>query len=64
LAGLMNGVGLLNGHQDNLGYTDLASPVYLGGTLDDIDQTQWKDLLIKAAMRKAARSLLDKLLGK
>ena len=63
LAELMNDVGLLNGRQDDLGYTGLTSPVHLGGTLTDLDETQWKDLLIKAAMRKAAGNLLDKLLG-
>jgi len=64
LAELMNEVGLLNGREDDLGYTGLTSAVVLGGSLDDIDETQWKELLIKAAMRKAAGSLLDKLLGK
>jgi hypothetical protein len=58
---LMNQVGLLGSRKDGLGYTEFSDPVHLGGTLADVDDSQWKALLVKAAVRKAAGSLLDKL---
>jgi hypothetical protein len=64
IATLLGSLGLLSGKQDDLGYTRMAQPLHLGGTLDAIDDSQWQDTLVKAALHKAAGGLLDKLLGK
>lgn len=64
VADLLGSVGLLRNEQDDLGYTPMAQPIHLGGTLGNIDQSQWRDLLVQAALRKATSGLLDKLLGK
>ncbi len=61
---LLKSAGLLGESTDDLGYAALASPVHLGGSLREPDPGQWRDLLVKAALRKAAGNLLDKLLGK
>ena len=44
--------GLLNAEKDAKGYTRFAEPIHLGGTLDRIDDTQWREVLVKAALRK------------
>ena len=36
----------------------------LAGTLNDLDEHQWEDTLIKSALHKATGGLFDKLLGK
>jgi hypothetical protein len=64
MAELLGPVGLLKDERDDLGYTRMVQPIHLGGTLGQIDESQWKDLLVQAALRKAAGGLLDKLLGK
>ena len=56
-------VGLLAEGQDELGYTPLNQPIHLGGTLRAIDQSQWKDMLVQASLRKGG-GLFDKLLGR
>jgi hypothetical protein len=57
-------VGMLKeGGQDELGYTQLYQPVHLGGTLQSIDQSQWREMLLQAPLRKGSR-LFDKLLGR
>jgi hypothetical protein len=59
----MDVVGLLGDSQDDLGYTGLYQPIHLGGTLRNIDQSQWKDMLTQAPLRKGG-GLFDKLLGR
>jgi hypothetical protein len=44
--------GLLTDQKDAKGYTRFAAPIHLEGTLDKIDETQWRDTLVKAALRK------------
>jgi hypothetical protein len=63
--GLVLGIlGLLKeGGQDELGYTQLYQPVHLGGTLQNVDQSQWREMLVQAPLRKGSR-LFDKLLGR
>jgi hypothetical protein len=56
-------VGLLREGQDELGYTRLYQPVHLGGTLQKVDQSQWREMLIQAPLRKGG-SLINKLLGR
>ncbi len=57
-------VGMLkDGGQDELGYTPLYQTVHLGGTLQNIDQGQWREMLVQAPLRKGSR-LFDKLLGR
>ena len=63
LENLMNSVTLLDGRQDELGYNSMSEPVYLGGTLENIDQSALKKILIEAALRKAKSSLLENLGG-
>jgi AsmA-like C-terminal region len=60
---LMGAVGMLKDDgRDDLGFAQLYQPVHLGGTLRDIDQDQWRDMLVRAPLRKAG-GLFDKLLG-
>jgi len=56
-------VGMLKEGQDELGYTQLYQPIHLGGTLQKIDQSQWREMLIQAPLRKGS-GLIDKLLGR
>ena len=56
-------VGMLKEGQDPLGYTQLYQPIHLGGTLRSVDQSQWRDMLVQAPLRKGS-GLIDKLLGK
>jgi hypothetical protein len=63
LGGFLGMVGMLKEGQDELGYTQLYQPVHLGGTLRNIDQSQWREMLIQAPLRKGSR-LFDKLLGR
>jgi hypothetical protein len=56
-------VGMLKEGQDELGYTKLYQPVHLGGTLERIDQSQWREMLIQAPLRKGS-GLINKLLGR
>jgi hypothetical protein len=61
---LLGIVGMLkDGGLDGLGYAQLYQTIHLGGTLADIDQSQWRDMLVRAPLRKAG-GLFDKLLGK
>jgi len=63
-AELMNTIGLLKDERDDLGYSKMIQPIHLGGTLDRVDDSQWQDLLIQAALKKAGSGLLNRLLGK
>jgi hypothetical protein len=56
-------VGMLKDGQDELGYTSLYQPIHLGGTLHNVDQSQWREMLVQAPLRKGG-GLFDKLLGK
>jgi hypothetical protein len=56
-------VGMLKDGQDELGYTQLYQPIHLGGTLQNIDQSQWREMLIQAPLRKGS-GLINKLLGR
>jgi len=56
-------VGMLREGQDELGYTQLYQPIHLGGTLQRIDQSQWREMLIQAPLRKGS-GLIEKLLGR
>jgi hypothetical protein len=64
LEALLGIVGMLREDgQDGLGYSELYQSIHLGGTLRDIDQGQWRDMLVRAPLRKAG-GLFDKLLGR
>jgi hypothetical protein len=52
LAPLLATAGLLSARKDEQGYTLLNQPIRLGGTMQHIDETQWHDLLAKAAAPK------------
>ncbi|HMD61187.1 MAG TPA: hypothetical protein VKG78_07130 [Opitutaceae bacterium] len=56
-------VGMLKEGQDELGYTRLYQAIHLGGTLQNVDQSQWRELLVQAPLRKGG-GLIDKLLGR
>jgi hypothetical protein len=56
-------VGMLKEGQDELGYRQIYQPIHLGGTLRNVDQSQWRDMLEQAPLRKGS-GLIDKLLGK
>jgi hypothetical protein len=59
-ADLMNRANLLNGQQDNLGYTGFVAPIHIGGTLENPDTSEFRSALLKAA----GGSLLNNLLGR
>ena len=63
LAKILDVVGLLKDGQDELGYRPLNQPIRLGGSLRNIDQSQWRDLLVQASIKKGG-GLFDKLLGR
>lgn len=48
-AQLLTTAGLLSSEKNEQGYTLLPQPVHLGGTLEHIDNSAWRDLLVKAA---------------
>jgi hypothetical protein len=52
LTGLLATAGLLSDRKDDQGYTMLNQTVHFGGTLQHIDESQWHDLLAKAAAPK------------
>ena len=56
-------VGLTTEDRDTLGYAKLVQPVHLGGTLRAVDQSQWKEMLVQASLKKGG-GLFDKLLGR
>ena len=51
MAELLSTAGLLAADKDSLGYAMLREPIHLGGTLSHIDESQWRDLLVKAATK-------------
>ncbi|HEY4989180.1 MAG TPA: AsmA-like C-terminal region-containing protein, partial [Opitutaceae bacterium] len=63
LGRFMDLVGLLKDGQDELGYAHIYQAIHLGGTLRNVDQSQWRDMLIQAPLRKGG-GLFDKLMGK
>jgi hypothetical protein len=44
--------GLLSTDTDAKGFTRLAEPIHLEGTLDHIDDSEWREMLVKAAAKK------------
>jgi len=49
-AKLLTTAALLSAQKDPLGYALLNQPIHFGGTLAQIDDRQWRDLLAKAAV--------------
>ena len=54
-AELLGDVGLLSSRKDDQGFSLLDQTVHFGGTLEHVDGSQWRDLLVKAAMRPDGR---------
>lgn len=52
IAELLAKAGLLSSQKDSLGYPLATPSIHFGGTLEQIDESQWHDLLVKAATRK------------
>ena len=55
IAGFLSTAGLLSSDKDDQGYTMLHQPIHFGGTLEHIDESQWRDLLVKAATQTPDR---------
>lgn len=51
---------LLSAQKDADGFARLAQPVHFGGTLHSIDQSQWHDLLAKAATKNPPKGPKNK----
>jgi len=51
-AELMTTAGLLSAKKDELGYTALSQRLHFGGTLEEIDGSQWNEMLVRAATQK------------
>jgi hypothetical protein len=52
LADLLSGTGLLSSQKNPQGYTLFNQPIRFGGSLAHLDDSQWHDLLVKAATPK------------
>ena len=52
IADLLSTAGLLPAQRDKTGFTPMNQTVHFGGTLEHIDQSPWRDLLVKAATPK------------
>ncbi len=52
VAELLSTARLLAPQKDKLGYAVLNQSIHFGGTLEQIDVSQWRELLVKAATRK------------
>ena len=48
-AQLLTTAGLLSAEKNEQGYTVLRQPLHFGGSLEQIDNSAWRDLLLKAA---------------
>ena len=55
IAELLATAGLLSSEKDEQGYIMLREPIHFGGTLEQIDSSQWHDLLVKAATQEPVR---------
>jgi hypothetical protein len=55
---------LLAEGRDDLGYLPFADPLRVGGTLEEPDTSEFKNLLKKVAMMKAGDAILNRLLGR
>jgi len=44
--------GLLSTHKDEAGYTALGQSITFGGTLERVDDSAWRRILVEAATRK------------
>jgi hypothetical protein len=53
MAKLLSAAGLLSDRKDAAGYTLLDQPLVFGGTLAQIDNRRWHELLVKAAERSS-----------
>ena len=49
IAGYFSTAGLLSSDKDAEGYALLRQPIHFGGTLEQLDETQWREMLVKAA---------------
>ena len=56
LATLLTTAGLVASEKDDQGYLMLPQTLHFGGTLEQIDKSQWRDLLVKAATPKPDRA--------
>lgn len=56
LATLLTTAGLVATEKDQLGYLMLPQMLHFGGSLEQIDQSLWRDLLVKAATPKPERA--------
>lgn len=56
IAQLLETAGLLSTDKSEQGYTLLRQPVHFGGTLEQIDNSAWRDLLLKAATATPERA--------
>lgn len=63
LGKVLDVIGLATDDRDALGYARLAQPIHLGGTLRSVDQSQWREMLVQASLKKGG-GLFDKLLGR
>ena len=49
IAEFLSTAGLLSAEKDDQGFKMIHQPIHFGGTLEHIDESQWHDLLVKAA---------------
>ncbi len=54
IATLLSTAGLLSAEKDDQGYMLFQQPIRFGGTLEQIDKSEWRDVLLKAATRMPA----------
>ena len=56
IAQFLTTAGLLSNEKDDQGYAFIPQPIHFGGTLEKVDNTPWRDLLVKAATPPSAES--------
>ena len=54
-AALLSTAGVLSSDKDEQGYMLLPQAIHFGGTLEQIDNSQWRDVLVRAATPKPDR---------
>ena len=55
IAEFLSTAGLLSAEKDDQGFKMIHQPIHFGGTLEHIDESQWHDLLVKAATQTPDR---------
>jgi hypothetical protein len=59
-AGFLKEAGLLSDQKDAQGYSLFSQPMHFGGTLEEIDRSAWREILVEAAKPPAPKKPASK----